>query len=400
MGTRRWKLGVEVELAAPPSSTRRDLAVALARAKGGSIRTFFHPQTEPSHVPGKPTFHNLTLGFDALDGQGRLIARCVDDLTLQTDFDRHARPLPGWYRLVGDDERLLRLVARFADAGKPLPEALDGLRKLFQTEPKAGAGGMLRVVDELGAPICIAAPLPGERHRPCEIVTPPLAEGHRERIEELLATARGLGFTIPSEAATHLHFDAAPLCSPRVIANLVNLLSAHALNLHRLVGTNPACRRLGAWPASLYALVRSSEFAGLEWEAARERLAALQLSKYCDFNLKNIAFGFPEKHTFEVRILPGYIETAPILEAADLFEGILRTVLAEPAIPPRGEADWSETRSLLERLPMAEDLRRRWLARADSNAPDTLPSEAATLLAGRAELPHARLESSGMEVEG
>lgn len=122
-----WKLGVEVELKAAAPSTRRDLAVAFASAAGGSMRTFFHPQAEPSKVPGKPVFYNLTLGFEAIDAAGRPIARCVDDLTLQADFDRRAPQRPGWYRIVGDDRRLLRLVARFADAEKGLPEAFDGV---------------------------------------------------------------------------------------------------------------------------------------------------------------------------------------------------------------------------------------------------------------------------------
>lgn len=374
MGSERWKLGVEIELSAPRSASRRDLAIALAEANGGSVRTFYHPQSEPSKVPGKPIFQNLTLGFEALDSEGRVIARCVDDLTLQADFDRHAPPLPGWYRIVGDDARLLRLVARFGDAEKPLPEALDGVLDLFRTELESGPGGMLRMVDDHGSPICIAAPLPGERQRPCEIVTPPLVEQRSERIEELLAAARGLGFTIPAEAATHLHFDAGPLCSPRVIVNLVNLFAAHAPNLRRLVGTNPACRRLGGWPKGLYDLVRSPGFADLEWEAARRRLATLELGKYCDFNLKNIAHRLRDKHTFEVRILPGYLETAPILEAADLFEGILKRTLDGPPVPPRADADWGETRHLIEELPLTEDVRRRWLERLAVAASDASPA--------------------------
>lgn len=74
--------------------------------------------------------------------------------------------------------------------------------------------------------------------RPCELITPPIETNHQERLESLLAKARFLKFTIPAESATHLHFDATPLCSARVIANLVNILWIHGENLKRLVGTS------------------------------------------------------------------------------------------------------------------------------------------------------------------
>lgn len=38
----------------------------------------------------------LAPGFEALEGDGGLVARCVDDLTLQDDLDRRASPKQGW----------------------------------------------------------------------------------------------------------------------------------------------------------------------------------------------------------------------------------------------------------------------------------------------------------------
>ena len=90
-----------------------------------------------------------------------------------------------------------------------------------------------------------------------------------------LAPARGLGFTIPVEAATHVHFDGARLRSARALRNLVRLIEVWAPALKSLVGTNPRCRRLGGWPASLRTTVEAAGFADLPWEAAKERLAAV-----------------------------------------------------------------------------------------------------------------------------
>ena len=368
-----WKIGVEVELVAPAPGTRRDLAEAYAAAAGGSVRTFFHPQSELSKVPGKPVFHNLTLGFEARDAEGRRIALCVDDPTLQVDFDRHAAPRSGWYRIVGDDQRLLRLIARHADASKGLPGALEGVVEFFGAKLHPSEGGMFRMVDEVGAPICIGAPLPGERERPCEVVTPPLEADHGRRLDDLLEMARGLGFTVASEAATHLHFDAGPLCSARTVAHLVEILSAHGQNLRRLLETNPANRRVGGWPPALLELVRRPNFLSSPWETARERLAALQASKYCDFNLKNMAHAIESKHTFEVRVLPGTIEAEPILAAAGLFEAILlRAMHDEPVASSQGSGSWTETTSFLDGLPMQADLSGYWRQRIGSASADFL----------------------------
>jgi hypothetical protein len=320
-----WKIGVEVELVAPKGLNRRDLANAIARQHGGIVRPFFHPQSEPSKVPGKSLFQNLTLGFEVVDSQcGSMIAQCVDDLTLQDDFDKTHPPQPGWYRIVSDDARLLRLVMRHANPAAPLSEVLVPIAHLFGTEPKVGREGMVRVADETGASIAIAAPLPGERERPCELITPPIDTNHLERLESLLAIARSLGFTVPSEGATHIHFDAAPLQSVPVLVNIMRLLWVFGANLRQLVGTNPRCRRLGIWPQELYDFVQRPEFIALSWEEARECLAQIELSKYCDFNIKNLIHPTPAKHTFEVRIFPVWLYGQPIIEAAGLFEAILR----------------------------------------------------------------------------
>jgi hypothetical protein len=354
---------------APQGASRRTLAEALAAACGGTVTPFFHPQSEVSLVPGAPVFDNLTLGFEVRDAAGALHARCVDDLTLQHDLQREHAPRLGWFRVVSDDLRLLHLVARTgrADAG-PL-QALEAVAALFGSAPELLGDGMVRVCDEAGAPIAIATPLPGERERPCELITPPIDNDHAERLDALLAPARALGFTLAHESATHVHFDAAPLRSAPVLRKLIRLLRAWGPALRGLVGVNPACRRLGDWPPELYDTVEAADFATLDWPAAQSRLRALGLSKYCDFNLKNLVHDIPGKPTFEVRVLPGLCDTASILAGAALFEAVLRVALEAavwacdqapdqaPGPAPIGPLQ------VLDQLPLTPELQRYWRAR-------------------------------------
>ena len=360
-----WKLGVEIELIAPRGLSRQTLAQVLAQQIRGSVRRFFHPQTEPSKVPGKDIFENLTLGFEVIDREGCLIAKCVDDLTLQRDCNRRMPPKPDWYRIVSDDARLLRLIARQTSPESSLTEVLRPIAALFGTEIETGPNGMVKVPDETGASVAIALPLPGERERPCELITPPIEREHLKRLELLLNIARSLKFTIPIEGATHIHFDAAPLCSAQTISNLVNLLWAYGDNLKLLVGTNPNCCRLGAWSESLIEIIRASDFCSLNWHRARERLQQVKLTKYCDYNLFNLVYSLPNKRTFEVRIFPVWLHGREIMEAAGLFEAILKLAISPQSIlflPPQ---PWSKNlmTKFLNDLPLSTELRTIWQER-------------------------------------
>jgi hypothetical protein len=337
-----WRIGFEIELMAPKGVSREDLAKAIAKSFGGSVRRYFHWQSEFSKVPESPVFDNLTLGFEVVDDGGQWIAKCVDDLTLQDDLDKTQSPKLGWYRIVSDDARLLELVRYQADANAPISEVLNPIAHLFGTNILMGAGNMFRVTDEMGRSIAIAAPLPGERERPCELIFPPIDSNHLDRLDSILSIARSLEFTAPIEGAVHLHFDATPLYSARVFANLVNLLWTHGNNLKRLVKTNPKCRRLGNWSNSLIELVNQPDFRDLSWTEAQTRLAQVELTKYCDFNLRNIVHKVPNKETFEARIFPVWLESQTIIEAAGLIEAILQQAIATDRINYKSPVQWDE----------------------------------------------------------
>jgi hypothetical protein len=358
--TLSWKTGFEIELMAPRGTSRRDLAERVADRVGGRVHRFFHPQSEPSAVEGRPVFENLTPGFRVSDRKGRWVASFVDDLTLQRDLDRERPPVEGWRRIVADDGRLLRLVERHCDPDEIGDSGLMPLAALFGTEIVRHPSGMVRVSDDRGRSVAIDAPLPGERERPCEIVTAPIEKDHARVLSPLLDDARALGFFVPVEAATHVHFDAAPLCSASAVAALVGLWARHGTGLKRLVGVNPRCVRLGAWPDTLAAVTEGETFAAMDWSEARTSLTAVKgMTKYCDLNLVNLINDRANKHTVEVRVLPGTLEIDEILCAAALFEGLFRWCRDAG----RGVSVPAGLVELLIQIPLSEAVRMVWLDR-------------------------------------
>ncbi len=330
------RIGFELELMAPVGRSRLDLAQAIAELHQGHVIPYFHPQEEPSQVQGQPIFENVTLGFRVEDRAGHWLGSCVDDLTLQKDFNKQAKPFGDWYRIVTDDHRLLALVLRHCDPRQPLTKVLEPLADLFGTTIQTHPNGMVQVLDRAGNSVAIAAPLPGERERPCEWITPPLSENHGAYLQQLLETLQELNFAIPQDAALHLHFDARPLCQSLTFQRVVTLLHRYNAELKTLVGTNPHCRRLAPWDDaenSLLAIAQDPDFAELPWAIATTLLKKTKPTKYCDFNLKNWIYGLPEKFTLEIRILPMSLHLEKILAMAKLFEQILDFAQTSEPIP-------------------------------------------------------------------
>jgi hypothetical protein len=315
------RIGFEIELLAPAGSSREVLAQELARRHGGGVRRFFHTDSEPSLVPGITSFLHLTHGFAVSDADGAPLCHLVDDITIRQDLDPRTPALPGWFRIVSDEPRLLRLVERHADPDVPLTTVLDPVARLFGVTPQTHEH-MVKVEDAEGAPIALAAPLPGERHRPCEVITPPIAGDHRSRLDQLLSVARELGFTVPAEAAVHLHLDAAPLRQVTTLANLVRLFSAWREPLRDALATNPRCRRLAPLPAALVELVADPPSA--EWSEMARAAAGTGVTKYADVNLTRLVTApRAEKDTVEIRCLPGSIDTEAIVAQAALVERLV-----------------------------------------------------------------------------
>lgn len=340
-----WRVGVEVELLAPLGSDRRALAHALANDCGGTVAMFLHPDAEPAAVDGTPLFHNLTFGFSVLDARGQLVAKVVDDITLQADLDMQVAPKTGWWRVVSDDRRLTELATTYVKADEPLPDALEPIAELFGVVPESGPDGMWRVASVGGLPIVIAVPMPGERERAAELVTAPISEDHESVLAAMLSTAVDAGFVAPTEGATHVHFDAGPLRSARTFRRFVQLLAPLRESIRSLLVTNPSCQRLAPWPHTLLEAVAASDWDGLSWDDVTARLSDVVITKYCDINILNVLAPPPGKDTVEFRMLPVHLDVAPILGAIRLFGACIDFAGGDAPLPHS-----SEIREVLEHI--------------------------------------------------
>ena len=343
-GVLRRRIGFELELLAPRGSSRRTLAEALAYRCSGQVRAVWHHDSQPAVVPrlgGR--FLHLTQGFEVTGPSGNVVCTLVDDVTIEAELDATAAAPPGWHRILTDDSRLLQLLSRYSDPAGALDTALDGVASLWD-EHVERVGNVWRL-DAVGVTIALAMPSGGERERPCEIVTPPLAENHAVALEELLATARGLGFTVPQEAAVHLHFDGAPFRDPHTLANVVRLFAHWREPLRELLGTNERCRRLAALPADLVAAADSNP----TWDELRQAASRSGLTKFFDVNLTQLLRDDPLRDTLEVRILPGAITAGEVIERAALVETLLDRC-AEPTPFPAPPASLEEATTELRRL--------------------------------------------------
>ncbi|MFI5891682.1 amidoligase family protein [Actinoplanes sp. NPDC051513] len=317
----RRRIGFEIELMAPQGRSRRSLAYDLAGRIGGRIRPVWHHDSEPSLVPGLGRFLHLTQGFEVLRADGSQLCTLVDDITLMDGLQPRTPAPPGWYRVLSDDSRLLSLLAAQCDPGAPLERVLDPVATLWGPGAEAEiVGDVVRLDDPSGATIALVAPQGAERERPCEIVTPPLSENHAEALEELLEPSRELGFTVPNEAAVHLHLDGAPFRDPRALANVVLLFAHYREGLRELLQTNPACRRLAPLPAQLVAAASRGK---PTIDELREAADEGELTKYFDVNLTQLLKDRPLRDTLEIRILPGAITADEIVNRAALVELLL-----------------------------------------------------------------------------
>jgi hypothetical protein len=339
------RIGFEIELLAPVGSDRQVLAEALARRSGGRVDRSFHTDSEPSPVPGVGVFRHLSPAFDVADGAGEPVARLADDITIVSDLaGATTRGHNGWYRVLCDEPRLLRLIERCTDPYAALPDVLAPVAELFGTRVEL-RGGAARVNDATGATVAVAMPLPAGRERPCEVITPPIVGDHGRVLDELLAPARDLGFTVPAEAAVHLHLDGASFRRTAVFANLVRLFGHWREPLWEALGTNTACRRLAPLPDELLRLVERED---LSWAELGTAARGIGLTKYADVNLTQLVATSPLRDTVEVRILPGALEAAGIVRRAALVERLLRRCLDDTPVPrPDAGAAHDPTGALL-----------------------------------------------------
>jgi hypothetical protein len=315
------RAGFEVELLAPAGVSRLDLAEEIASRAAGSVHRRFHVDTESSSTPGVATFWHLTPAFDVVDRAGGLLCSLVDDTTIVADLDPKAPAKPGWYRILSDDPRLLRLVERHVDPAEGIGSVLEPVAELFGARVQ-DVRGVRKLDDRAGATIAMAAPLPGERERPCEVVGPPWEHDHVRHLEDLLRPARDLGFTVPAEAAVHVNLDAAPFRDVERFRHVVTTFGERREELRTRFRTNPRCTRLAPLPAELVELVRAD---WPDWATLRTAAARTAVTKFSDVNLTRVLGVRPGPDVLEVRILPGAVDGVAIGEQFGQLVELLRS---------------------------------------------------------------------------
>lgn len=333
-------IGLELELLAPEGKTRFDLARALAREVGGALRLGWKYHGRGHLADGRPDCELTPAARVTVKGEW--FASLVDDPTIVDDLRvrgatrspraaprgasspghhavRHAaRTNRGMLRVLrADDLRLAAWVER--RCGHSLRE----LMKAFDAREDE-----LGFVDPWGLPLVRWGEVDAERARVCELVLRPLSTKELgPTLRRVMKLARARGFTVPSEAAVHAHFDAAPFRSARALRRLVLAWTDERERWLRVFQPNPKCRKLGPFPPDVVRVAREAgddlEFATL---AAAMLLAGLK--REVDLNLLGLVERYPKQPTLEVRCLPGSLEPEATLlrleQAAHFLSRILR----------------------------------------------------------------------------
>lgn len=322
------KTGFELELLAPRGKSRRDLAIALAKATGGEVRQGFKYQSEGPHRDGRPIC-DLTPAW-RIEHDGDVLFTLVDDVTVRDGLDADADTPEGLFRLVLDD-------LRFALWAEPRCWAEDGaapevqLAPLLETfEARIGARGRdgakvehHRVVaTRWDHALCVLAAYEGERERVCEVVTRPLGRDEREDvIARILDCALAAGFVPPAEAALHVHLDNAPWMSSERLCQLIADSAAARSMLYEILKPNPRCRRLAAFAPDMVRLARTR--AALPFDELRKLLLDAGATKYVDINVLGVLKERPRHPTVEVRCLPMSLDVAEMFSNVAAVEDFL-----------------------------------------------------------------------------
>ena len=330
------RIGFEIELLAPDGLDRRRLADDLAGRHGGTVRGIWHQDFGPSELKTMGgRFLQLSQGFEVRRAGGEPLCTLVDDISLLHDLTPETPPVKGWYRLVTDDFRLSCLLADRCDPEAAIDQVLEPPAAMWRASVRrhddvTGRGNdVYEFADRTGNTIALASPYGGGRERACEIVTPPLAADHTERLEELLAPARELGFSVPFDGSVHLHVDGAPFRRPHALANVIRLFAHWRDPLRTLLATNPASNRLAPLPEPLVAAAEGEP----SYERIQQAAEQITLSKFFDVNVRQLLKPHPERDTLEIRILPSTTSAEEIAARAATVESLLARCEQPTPIP-------------------------------------------------------------------
>ncbi len=307
-------VGLELELLAPVGNNRDDLARALARDFGGALRfgTSYHGE---GHLPDGHPDCRLTPA-SRVDVKGAWFASFVDDPTIRDDL---LDPTPQRRVARTDDVRLAAFIERSCWSASPR-KVFAALQKTFSThETDEG------LYDPWGQPLVLWHHEPAERQRVCEVVLRPLSTRERGPVlKKVMARARSLGFTVPLEAAVHLHVDAAPFRSARALRRLVSEWND---SWRARFEPNSRCRKLGPFTPTMQRVVNTSVDDD-DFQTIAVGLLLAGLHRSMDINLLGLLERAPKHPTVELRCLPGSLDAHATLERMALADAFFAHVLA------------------------------------------------------------------------
>lgn len=316
-------VGLEVELLAPPGKTRFDLARALAKQAGGALRLSFKYHGQGTLPDGRPDCQ-LSPAAKVMV-RGKWFASVVDDPTILDDLAPDAEAM----RIARtDDVRLAAWVERNCEVnGDRLLFSTDhggftALKKTFAaTEEEDG------FVDPWGLPLVRWHHVSAERARVCELVLRPLSSKElAPTLRKVMKLARSLEFTVPAEAAIHVHFDAAPFRSTASLRRLVLAWTKERTRLLSWLQPNPRCRKLGPFPDDV---IRVAETASddMSFESLAAGMLLAGLHRAVDLNLLGLVERYPKQPTIELRCLPGSLDPEATLARVATGQTFLSSVL-------------------------------------------------------------------------
>ena len=214
-----WRVGIEFEWLAPKGLSRQSYAQYFA-TQHRQNSALWHPQVEPSKVPGKPIFTTSHKAFLFKVGLERFLCTPLAISPSNNNAKTHP-PAPNWFQSVSDDMRLLQLISRHARTIGTPTDILTPIADLFGTTPTTHEN-IVRVEDIQGAAVALCAPMPGERKESVKWSVD--RENPSEHtINRLIEPAQNLHFTIPSNLR-HISIFVREACNPRTLRNLICLL--------------------------------------------------------------------------------------------------------------------------------------------------------------------------------
>lgn len=310
------RTGVELELLAPPGSTRREVALALAGGDSARVEAGFKYYGPGQRDEAGRSVCLLTPAFRVLNPDGTLAATVVDDPTVRVGLRPGLPPSLGPC-LQTDDVRLAKWIERRCwSASEALEQKLSPLTESFE-----GRWSRDRLVDRYGHTLVRTAP---ERHvsdseRVCELVIPPLRREERAaRWASLFGAAAAAGAALLPEGALHLHLDAGPWRTTRRLAALLRSTEA----LRAATQSRRQSRFTGPLAPDVLRVAREAD-PELPFEVFAAALLLAGAKKFCDLNVLGAIEEFPVHPTLELRYFDPTLDARVLVSTVERVETFL-----------------------------------------------------------------------------